>query len=101
MGNVMCITRNGIASRSASLIVLATALLHLTTVYAAPMHGAVPVPLERIVSSLEATEQRKQNDLQSYSSVRRYVLKNERFKHDAEMMVRMEYDARKGKRFEI
>jgi len=65
------------------------------------MHGAVPVPLERIVSSLEATEQRKQNDLQSYSSVRRYVLKNERFKQDAEMMVRMDYDAQKGKRFEI
>src|SRR4051794_37995228 len=88
---VMCLTDRRSASRAVSFAALAAAALPLTALYAAPMHGAVPPSLQQIVSSLETTEQRKQNDLQSYSSVRRYVLKNDRFKQDAEMIVRMDY----------
>ncbi|MEO8126489.1 MAG: hypothetical protein ABJF23_18585 [Bryobacteraceae bacterium] len=61
----------------------------------------VPLTLDEIVSGLERTEQHKQNDLRAYSSIRRYVMKNERFNQDAEMMVKMEFTSEHGKHFEI
>jgi hypothetical protein len=84
------------------LVFLATVILPVgTTVVGASMHGAVPASVDQIVTGLEATEHRKQSDLPSYSSVRRYVLKNARFKRDIELMVRMTYSVENGKRFEI
>jgi hypothetical protein len=65
------------------------------------MHGEVPPSTDEIVRELAATEERKQFELQSYSATRRYVLKNERFKQDAEMLVRMQVSADKGKTFQI
>src|SRR3954469_19114442 len=57
--------------------------------------------LDEIVAALSKTEQSKQNDLQSYASTRRYVLKNGHFTHDAEMMVRMDFNAQQGKHFNV
>jgi outer membrane lipoprotein-sorting protein len=97
----MHLSYNSFGTRSVPLAVLATALLPIASTLAAPMNAAIPATVEQIVASLENSEHRKQNDLQSYSSVRRYVLKNQRFKQDAEMMVRMDFTSEKGKHFEI
>jgi hypothetical protein len=97
----MQITYSRFGNRNVSLAVLATALLALAATFAVPVHGAVPPSLQQIVAALEKTEHRKQSDLQSYSSIRRYVLKNQRFNQDAEMIVRMDFDSQQGKHFQI
>ena len=94
---VMELTPRSFTRRSVTLLLVGSALLPAALVFAAPP----PLTLDQIVSALEQTEQRKQTDLRAYSSIRRYVMKNERFKQDAEMIVKMEFTSEKGKHFEI
>ena len=84
----------------ASAIVLA-GLLPSGAISASATKSVPQSTLQEIVASLARTEQSKQSDLQSFSSTRRYVLKNARFNQDAEMMVRMDFTSQKGKHFEI
>lgn len=84
-----------------SMLLVGTALLPIASLFAASVPAAPPISLSQIVAALEKAEHRKQHDLQAYSSTRRYVLKNQRFNQDAEMMVKMEFTSEKGKHFEI
>lgn len=97
----MEMTRRSFDRRSVSMVVIGTALLPVASLFAASVPVATPVSLGQIVAALEQTEHRKQHDLQAYSSIRRYVLKNQRFNQDAEMIVKMEFTSEKGKHFEI
>ena len=97
----MKITRRSFDHRSISVVVIGTALLPIASLIAASVPVVTPVSLGQIVAALEQTEYRKQHDLQAYTSIRRYVLKNERFNQDAEMMVKMDFTSEKGKHFEI
>jgi hypothetical protein len=65
------------------------------------MRGAVQPSLDEIVSALARTESQKEIELRDYTATRRYILKNARFKHDAEMLVRMRVTAEHGKVFQI
>ncbi len=88
--------------RNVSMMVIGIALLPVASLFAASVPVASPsLSLGQIVAALEKTEYRKQNDLQAYSSIRRYVLKNERFNQDAEMLVKLDFTSQKGKHFEI
>ena len=87
--------------RNVSILLVGVALLPVASLFAASVPAVPPLSQAQIVAALEQTEHRKQNDLKAYSSIRRYVLKNERFNQDAEMMVKMEFTSEKGKRFEI
>ena len=97
----MKIIRRSFDHRSISVVVIGTALLPIASLIAASVPVVTPVSLGQIVAALEQTEYRKQHDLQAYTSIRRYVLKNERFNQDAEMMVKMQFTSEKGKHFEI
>ena len=85
--------------------VLMSAIGTITLLTASIFGASVPMPapksLNQIVTALEQTEQRKQHDLQAYSSTRRYILKNARFNQDAEMIVKMDFSEERGKHFEI
>ena len=97
----MEMTPRSFDSRSVAMMVMATAFVPVASLIAASVPATPPVSLGQIVAALEQTEYRKQHDLQAYTSIRRYVLKNERFNQDAEMMVKMDFTSEKGKHFEI
>ncbi len=97
----MEMTPRSFDSRSVAMMVMATAFVPVASLIAASVPATPPVSLGQIVAALEQTELRKQHDLQAYTSIRRYVLKNERFNQDAEMMVKMDFTSEKGKHFEI
>jgi hypothetical protein len=97
----MEMTRPSFDRRSVSVVLIGTALLSVASLFAASVPPATTLSQGQIVAALEQTEHRKQHDLRAYSSIRRYVLKNDRFKQDAEMMVKMEFTSEKGKHFEI
>jgi hypothetical protein len=77
-----------------------TGLLFIASAVSA-MRGAVQPSLDEIVSALALTEDKKEIELQDYSATRRYVLKNARFQHDPEMLVRMRVTPERGKVFQV
>ncbi len=97
----MQMIRRSYRHRNVSMMVIGTVLLPVASLFGASVPVSAPKSLGQIVAALEQTEQRKQYDLQAYSSIRRYVLKNERFNQDAEMIVKMDFTSQKGKHFEI
>jgi hypothetical protein len=97
----MVLTRLNFDSRSFSVVAVGAALLPMASLFAASVPAPTPISLVQIVAALEQTENRKQHDLKAYSSTRRYVLKNDRFNQDAEMMVKMAFTSETGKHFEI
>src|SRR5205807_6732994 len=66
----------------------------------APSSG-VPLSIEQITARLAQTEDQKRTNLQEYSVVRKYVLRNAHMKQDAEMLVRVSYRKGTGKTFQV
>src|SRR5205807_5316245 len=66
----------------------------------APSSG-VPLSIEQITARLAQTEEQKRTNLQEYSVMRKYVLRNSHMKQDAEMLVRVSYHKGTGKTFQV
>jgi hypothetical protein len=69
----------------------------------ASQQASEPVALtaEQIVCRVGRAEDRRRELLLEYTASRRYLLHNPRMKHDAEMLVRMDYRKGQGKVFQV
>ena len=63
--------------------------------------SGVPLTVEQITARMAETEDQKRTNLQEYSAVRTYVLRNSHMKQDAEMLVRVSYRKGTGKTFQV
>ncbi|MBV8819424.1 MAG: hypothetical protein JO022_13785 [Acidobacteriaceae bacterium] len=71
-------------------------------VIAATVHsGAVLTDVEEISSRLVRADAEKRLNLEEYSVVRKYVLRNSRMNHDAVLTVKFNFQKGKGKWFEV
>lgn len=61
----------------------------------------VALTAEQIVHRVGRAEDRRREVLMEYSATRRYLLHNPRMKHDAEMLVRVNYRKGQGKFFQV
>ena len=69
----------------------------------APSQPSDPVALtaEQIVDRVAKADDRRRDLLLEYTATRRYLLHNPRMKHDAEMLVRVNYRKGQGKFFQV
>ena len=98
----MCCNKVAMASHFEGLVKTLLAVAGAATCWAATIPGPNAVlPLEVITARMAQADEQRHASLPDFVATRKYVLRNSRMKRDAEMVVRVTYNNRQGKTFQV